>query len=418
VKHLKIYILFFLVGIILLCFKVYTFEHERRSMKEDLIELSKVKYGLFSVDEWRKILASIITKKVEELDFSGENRTVMRKKISDLLYKVIGDFEKRYYEQNSGTFQGFLKNFATSALGAFDNVKKDVPKFTDQIMNFLSDPQNKKAIRSYIISKLNEYADKTFSKMDYTAHDAILAKYNFENREAAITGLTENIQHIDTQSNPYKISLLFLTLITAALVIAAKSISTPAYLLFTLISFVLLITGLLLPMIEIDARISSMTFTLLGESISFKDQVLYYKSKSIIEVVQLMLSQSRIDVLFVGVLVFIFSVLFPISKLIASILYLYAENLRANKFVQFLIFKTGKWSMADVMVIAIFMSYIGFSGIITEQLRQIEKLTEGIDILTTNRSSLQTGFFSFTSFAILSLLIAHRIANKERITVS
>jgi hypothetical protein len=65
--------------------------------------------------------------------------------------------------------------------------------------------------------------------------------------------------------------------------------------------------------------------------------------------------------------------------------------------------------MADVMVIAIFMSYIGFSGIISEQLRQIENITEGIDILTTNKSSLLSGFFLFTSFAILSLLISHKL---------
>jgi uncharacterized paraquat-inducible protein A len=33
-----------------------------------------------------------------------------------------------------------------------------------------------------------------------------------------------------------------------------------------------------------------------------------------------------------------------------------------------MVFKTGKWSMADVIVVAIFMAYIGFSGIVGEQL--------------------------------------------------
>ena len=44
----------------------------------------------------------------------------------------------------------------------------------------------------------------------------------------------------------------------------------------------LLILGVFLPMIDIDARIASMELQLMGESIAFKDQVLYYKSKSII----------------------------------------------------------------------------------------------------------------------------------------
>lgn len=85
-----------------------------------------------------------------------------------------------------------------------------------------------------------------------------------------------------------------------------------------------------------------------------------------------------------------------------------------------MIFRTGKWSMADVMVIAIFMAYIGFSGIITEQLKQIENIAENIDILTTNRSSLLIGFYAFTSFAILSLLISHRLqyhVNRQESTV-
>jgi hypothetical protein len=417
VKPLKIFILLFLLTIIFLCFKIYTLENERRLIKEDLIELSKVKYGLFSVDEWRKILAGIITKKIEDFDLTDTNREQMRKKISELLYKVIDDFEVRFQKENSRSIMGILKGSFASMFGVFDNVKRDVPRFTEQILDFMNNPQNRKAVRQYIIEKMNTYADKTFSKIDYTTHNQILTKYQFETRDAAIPGLAEKIEILDAQINPYKIGLLLMAVITAAFIIFYKQVSTATYLLFTLISFVLLITGLLLPMIEIDARISSMTFSLLGETVSFKDQVLYYKSKSIIEVVQLLLTQSRIDVLFVGVLVFIFSVLFPVSKLVASILYLYAEKLRNSNVIKFLIFKTGKWSMADVMVIAIFMSYIGFSGIISEQLKQIEGLTETIDILTTNRSNLQTGFFSFTSFAILSLLIAHRIGNTERLAL-
>ena len=55
------------------------------------------------------------------------------------------------------------------------------------------------------------------------------------------------------------------------------------------------------------------------------------------------------------------------------------------------------------------MAYIGFAGIITEQLKQLETLTQNIDILTTNKSALQAGFFAFTSFSVLSLLISHKL---------
>lgn len=414
-KYFKTILLVILIAVItILSVKIYSVETERRVLKEDVIELSKVKYGIFSVDEWKKILANIISKKVEELNFTGENRASMRKKISEFLYKVIDEYEQRYYEQNSRSISGLFKNLATSTLGAFKDIRKNVPHFTDEIMNFLNDPQNKKAIRAYIISKLNEYADNTFSKIDYAEHDAILKNHGYESREEAIAGLTNQIDVLTEESKPYKLVILVMALAMIVSVFAFRQFSKFEYVLLVTISLLLLLTGLLLPMIEIDARISRMSFTLLGESITFSDQVLYYKSKSILEVVWLMFQQSRTDVLIVGVLVLIFSVVFPLMKQIATLVFVFNPGLQSNKVIRFMVFKTGKWSMADVMVIAIFMSYIGFSGIITEQLNQIESIATAVEILTTNKSSLLTGFFFFTAFAVFSLGISQKVETQTK----
>src|SRR3982751_2457607 len=108
-RHYKTLILILLVGFVsFFSFRIYKLENERRLLKEDLIELSKVKYGLFSVDEWKKILAGIITKKIEEVDFSGANRADMKKKVSAMLYKIIDDFEERFRQKNSGSILGML----------------------------------------------------------------------------------------------------------------------------------------------------------------------------------------------------------------------------------------------------------------------------------------------------------------------
>jgi hypothetical protein len=409
-KYFKTFFLVTLIAVIsFLSVRIYSIENQRRLLKEDVIELSKVKYGIFSIDEWKKILANIIGKKVEELNFTGENKASMRKKISEFLYNVIDEYEKRYYEQNSNSISGLFKNLATQSLGAFKDIRKNVPHFTEEIMNFLNNPQNKKAIRAYIINKLNEYADNTFSKLDYAEHDAILKKHGFAAREQAIAGLSEKIDSLTAESKPYKIVILVMALAMIVSVFLFKTFAKFEYVLLVTISLLLLVTGLMLPMIEIDARISKMSFTLLGESIAFSDQVLYYKSKSILEVVWLMFRQSRVDVMIVGVLVLVFSVLFPLMKQVASLIFVFSERTRENKLVRFMVFKTGKWSMADVMVIAIFMSYIGFSGIITEQLKQIESIATTVEILTTNKSSLLTGFFFFTAFAVFSLAISQKI---------
>src|SRR5690606_14611743 len=130
--------------------------------------------------------------------------------------------------------------------------------------------------------------------------------------------------------------------------------------------------------------------------------------------IRLMIGNGGFDLILVGFLVFIFSVLFPILKLVSSVFLVSIPSLHSNKIINFLVNKTGKCSMADVMVVAIFMSYIGFSGILPEQLLQLENLSSKIDVLTTNKSSLQTGFFAFTAFALLSLLTTGKIKKIQK----
>ncbi len=415
---LRPFLLTLLLGTIFYCsVQIYLIQCDRQVLKEDLVELSKIKYGLFSVDEWKQILSRIISKKIEELNFTPNQKVEIRAKVSSFLTKTITEMEERFYEEKSESLSGWLKIGVASLTGMFDTMKKDVPIFTDQILDFLNDPGNRGKVKGYIMEKLSEYTDKTFSKIDYTEHNRILDKYQLGDRSETITGLQAQIAKSDLDSRWYLIALFVLIVFGGLLILLTSSLSKNEFLLYTLICFCLLGAGLLLPMIEIDARIEEMSFTLLGEKISFTDQVLYYKSKSILEVVRLMLNQGKIDVLAVGFLVLLFSVLFPIAKLVSSLVFIYNQNANTNRFIRFMVFRTGKWSMADVMVVAIFMSYIGFSGILTEQLNQLEGLTRKIDILTTNKSSLQTGFFLFTSFAILSLLVSQRLQYKKPVTV-
>ncbi|MFC1719803.1 paraquat-inducible protein A [Pseudomonadota bacterium] len=104
-----------------------------------------------------------------------------------------------------------------------------------------------------------------------------------------------------------------------------------------------------------------------------------------------------------------FSIVFPCLKLVASVLYVYNPlGLRHSSLVEFFALKSGKWSMADVMVIAIMMAYIGFNGIIGSQLDLITQgaAGAGVDVLTTNGTSLQLGFYMFLAFCLFSLVVS------------
>ncbi|MEO5581428.1 MAG: hypothetical protein ABIR66_01945, partial [Saprospiraceae bacterium] len=140
----SVLIVILLISITCLSFFIYKWDNEKREIKEDLIELSNIKYGLFNVDEWKKILADIITKKIDEFEIDAKDRNQVEKKVMTFLYKVIGDLENRYNEQNSRNISGFIKRKVARITGIFSKVKQDIPIFTNQILDFVIDPKNEK----------------------------------------------------------------------------------------------------------------------------------------------------------------------------------------------------------------------------------------------------------------------------------
>jgi hypothetical protein len=177
----------------------------------------------------------------------------------------------------------------------------------------------------------------------------------------------------------------------------------------------LLAGGLLTPMIDIDARIAEVNFELLGETILFKNQVLFFESKSIFDVVRILIEQGDAQTAVVGALIFTFSIIFPALKIIISAL-AYPFPRATNKYsvVRFFALKSGKWSMADVMVVAIFMSYIGFQSLIGAQLNSLGNV-RGFNMLSTHEhTTLQMGFFLFTAFCFSGMVFAYYVANRMR----
>jgi predicted Co/Zn/Cd cation transporter (cation efflux family) len=100
----------------------------------------------------------------------------------------------------------------------------------------------------------------------------------------------------------------------------------------------------------------------------------------------------------------------PISKLICTQLVLLgnAKN-RSRKVLEFVAFKTSKWSMADVLVVAIFMAYVGFKSILDSQLKDLNVQSQSMSVITTNRTSLQPAFILFTTFVLFGLVLAEII---------
>ena len=63
-------------------------------------------------------------------------------------------------------------------------------------------------------------------------------------------------------------------------------------------------------------------------------------------------------------------------------------------------------SLVKAMVVAIFMAYIGFNGIITSQLEKLSSAGPNLVVLTTNGTTLQPGYYLFLTYTLLALFLS------------
>jgi uncharacterized paraquat-inducible protein A len=171
-------------------------------------------------------------------------------------------------------------------------------------------------------------------------------------------------------------------------------------------AILLLVTALAMPMLDIEARITEFSLTVLGEPITFKDQVLFYESRNILQVIWLLLKEHDVGLVLVAVLVFCFSVAFPFIKLILSGIAAVRSKLPTSPVARFFVLKSAKWSMADVLVVAMFMAYLGFNGVVSGQLSDLRDFMQGVHIMTTNNTALEFGFYLFTGYVVLGMVMS------------
>jgi hypothetical protein len=389
---------------------VYSLDQERREVKEDLKTIQNIKYGLLNVDEWKAITGEIIRKKIDEFELSSKNKESLRTEIPELLNEMIDVAETEEYERNrQKLFGGLLTNTFMELAGVFNKLRSSIPEMTEKIIDHMEKPRTKEGLKKFFNTKLDEYASATFSEIDYSEVDRITLKYGAEDSEDCKNLLKGRLGEKQQFLNFIKYALITLGLFWISLAIWYKNIDRFLIVLLYAVSGVFLLFGLVLPMIEIEASIVLIKFQMLGQNIEFADQVLYYRSKSVLELVSILFSNLSFDLILVGFLVVLFSVIFPLMKLIFGIMMLYKPNLESKKFVRTLVFKTAKWSMSDVFVVSMFMAYLGISGMIGSQMGKIENSIVDNELIAMDDSEIGIGFYCYLIFVLLGILISSKI---------
>jgi len=386
----------------------------RRRLRMELAEISHVRYGLLNVDLWLKRIVPILDARIDALDLKAQDQASLRPSVEKALYRLLDSVKEKMSAKSSpgsgvGGLLGSQGNafMATMMVGA---LRPHVPEYADVVLAELGKPENKEAFKKYIKSVLADGAKNTFGNVDMRWYSYILKEHGCADVPACQQELGNEIRGMDAKiETEYWMVLASSLLAFVLLMTAGPVLRRSGTFVLLLFCIVLLAGGVLTPMLEVEAKISRVGVTLLGQPVSFTDQVVYFQSKSVLEVFHTLISFGRPDMWVVGVLVLMFSIVFPVLKIFTLTFCLYRPALlRRNRVARFFGLESSKWSMADVMALAIFMSFVAFNGLVANTMGGLKETGADI-VIPTDSSKLLPGYYLFIGFCLASLFLSKKL---------
>ena len=406
-------------------FELIELSKEVNEKKYDFAEVNKITYGLFNIDIWKDKIFAVIESKAEGFEFGAKDLKGFQVQIENYLYDMHAEYiesgklvelfmqdQKKGDNKVMGLLMGLFKGGIEDQIKNID-FKDKIPGIAAQMMGEFEKkiPELKQQITKQVSDMLVK--ESTSSLND--RRDVIYQKYGVDSQVAVNTLIEEEVIAADAKSSNLIKQILGALVLAFVLLLAMQKLLTfkLSMVWLTVVCIVCLSLGLALPMIDLDARLSDVDLTLIGESLHFDEQVMYFQSKSIIDVTQTLLQAGGLDMKLVGLLILLFSIVLPFLKMILTTVYLYVKSAQKSKLVKTVIFYLGKWSMADVFVVSIFMAYIGFYGLLSSQLSTMAGGSDTVSIETVNYSKFSPGIIFFTLYCLLSIVMSMLIHRRK-----
>lgn len=400
----------------LLGWKLRNLSHRDKQLKLDYFTVNQIKFGLLSGNRWTAQVNDLLSAEIDSFELSLKNKVLLQNQVEGILHRLLDEVEIVLSQPQKKIGRRF-RNKLIKGIIKIQDFRYAIPKFSSSIVEQLEKKENKESIKKLLHGQIKSILDQT-QQDSRGEQDSILNLYGKKSIDTFNQEMKEDIKELEVSQ--YNYSYLLITCLLALIFLwlflfkRLQTIST-YFLLSAGVAIITLLVGISMPMIEIDARIAKLDLQVLTSHIIFEDQVIFFQTKSILDVISILISQGKGESTFVGILILLFSVLFPVTKLACAIFYLFRHKTE-NKFIIYMSFKSGKWSMADVMVIAIFMAYVGFRGILDDQLADITVHNETVNMISTNGTHLQPGFVIFTACVLYNLFLAEllrRITKRE-----
>jgi hypothetical protein len=393
-------------------YRFHLLSYQQKRIKEDYSLSNNITFGIFSVDRWGEKISAVVDRRVKGFNLTAEQKKDMRKEVEKELHGLVNKAVSEVTKPQK-SLGGKLKKLAFKSFVDVDELHAQVPSFAKTIVAKITSPRSLKRLKGVAASKLDELEEQTYDSTDTTittVEQNIYHKYHVADAAAYDRLVNSRLAQIKKES--FQCSLGMLGCIAIALMLwlflrKRAQLHVPLFVMSLLFALVLLAVGVTSPIIEVDARIQTLEFALLGDKIAFTNQVLFFQSKSILGIVGTLIEQPKPDAVLVGVLLLVFVVVLPLLRIVARGIHVSCGHLfGGQKVLRFLAFDLGKWDMADVMVVGIAMTYIGLNGILKSQLSGLNVTSGTLNTVTANNSALQLGFFVFVAYVAYAKILS------------
>jgi hypothetical protein len=412
--------LILIIGLILMLsvegffgWRLHLLSGQQEEVKQDYTDINNITLGLMSVDNWKDKVADIVSHQVKHFKLTPKQKRDLQVEVEQVIYALINKADSLVNKPQK-SIGGKIKQLAVKTFVHTDKIRAQVPEFARSIIAKVDNPKQKRQLSTLAMSKFNDAQHSGGLDSTRKANESLTEKMFRKYRVSSPDGLDHKLSTLlsvyrtETYHNCFGMLTCILVVLACWWFLRKRvELHSTLFILSLLFAFILLAVGLTASMIEVDARIKSLDFVLLAEPVHFQNQVLFYESKSILGVVEVLFRQPAIDSIGVGLLILCFSILFPLTKLASTGIHLLSKRkLAENRVIKFFAFQSGKWSMADVIVIAILMTYIGLNGLLDSQLADLNIRSSELTILTTNNTTLQPGYIIFISFVLYGLILS------------
>ena len=187
---------------------------------------------------------------------------------------------------------------------------------------------------------------------------------------------------------------------------------TNLHVILTLLNFLLLVPGVTLPIygVSIATRVEA---AILASPV---EVTVFEQTRSILGTVSELWNSSDHLVSF---LILLFSIIVPVAKACALLVSLRVRRPNLRNRLTRVVDVIGKWSMADVFVVAVFLAFLATRDQVQATALSVPFFLQQIDVGMETRltSTLGPGFYCFLGYCLLSILwtqlLRHRGGDAE-----